>query len=83
MIEIKLRKNPFEKGNKYKVKDHVLALRDEFHKGEELIFSHDCYSHYDGMTGYVFITGSGDLKVFDISDSEDVSKITNLINKSG
>jgi len=81
MNEIKTwRECPFEKGQKYTVHKAIKALRSEFTLGEILLFSHDTYSRYDSMTGYVFKTGSGIEKILDIPDSDDMETITKNIN---
>jgi hypothetical protein len=65
------RETPFRAGRSYRVKKTFKALRDDFRKGEILVFSHEGYSRYDGVTGYFFrAPPETSLRAWDIGDDD-------------
>ena len=74
-----MKKLKFETGKKYKVKQSIDRLRDNFLSGEILVFEKMSYSRYDNCSGYFFKTESGENKVFDIHDNESKDLIMDYI----
>lgn len=63
---------PFVVGQTYKIRLDFTALRDSFCADETLRYTGDAYSVYDSCTGYLFLDSSGQVRVWDIYDDDDV-----------
>lgn len=68
------RKTPFKTGYRYRVrKDFTLRFLSEqsFKAGEELVYRSDCYSHYDGFSGFTFQeVGKDSFRTIEIADED-------------
>lgn len=69
------REDPFEAGKRYKVIRDFKSLRDSFHESEELTYSKQTYSRYDGQTGYLFIDDTDTVKVIDVHDDDPIETV--------
>lgn len=74
------RKYPFEKGAKYCVRQSFGSL-DKFSKGEVLVYEGSAYSPYDGMSGFDFRDSDGDLRRWDMHDTEPLDLIQERFEK--
>lgn len=62
--------NSFVVGKSYRVKKTFTALRATFREGEQLTYTGSAYSHYDGITGYLFEDENKGGRVYDVYDGE-------------
>jgi hypothetical protein len=68
--ENKIEFGPFVPGASYRVRKNFAADRDSFVEGEILIYRRSAISRYDAMAGYFFEDGKGEIRSWDLEDTE-------------
>lgn len=70
------RKHSLSENAKYCVTETFRSSTDSFENGEILTFVGTAYSAYDGMTGFRFISTTGEIKAFDVPDNDQIETWT-------